>query len=154
MRGEVYRQMGRYQEALNDFDRSIALDEKYGWAITRRQATEQQMKHTQDEKELASGNNGDLEDPTIRVAPSWATTVSEDSTSAPPIHSHVRYDFRREPPIPIPLHLSQCIQISRIFQHGKIPHNKQFHSWALQSRHPYHHQHYQASGLNREALRS
>lgn len=102
MRGEVYRQMGRYQEALNDFDRSIALDENYSWAITRRQETEQQMKHTQEEKELASGNSGDLEDPTIRVAPSWATTVSEDSTSVPPIHSNVRYDFRREPPIPYP----------------------------------------------------
>ena len=28
-RGETYRQMGRFAEALADFDRAIALDEKY-----------------------------------------------------------------------------------------------------------------------------
>ncbi len=102
MRGETYRQMGRYQEALNDFDRAIALDEKYSWAIARREETEQQMKHTQEEQELASGNSRDLQDPTIRVEPSWATTLPEDSTSAPPIASNRWYDYRREPPIPYP----------------------------------------------------
>ena len=95
MRGETYRRMGRYQEALNDFDRAIALDEKYDWAIARREVTEQQMKRTQDEKELASRNMGNLEDPTIRVAPSWATTLSEDSTPAPSLPSHRSSSRRR-----------------------------------------------------------
>jgi tetratricopeptide (TPR) repeat protein len=93
MRGEVYRQMGRYEEALHDFDLSIALDENYGWAIARREETRQQMKRTQDEKELASGSSGNLEDPTMRVAPSWASTVYEDSTNA-------RHDVSPEPSIP------------------------------------------------------
>ena len=102
MRGETYRQMGRYQEALTDFDRAIALDEKYSWAIARREETEQQMKHTQEEKELASGNSRDLQDPTMLVAPSWATRFPEDATSAPLTASDIWYDNGREPPIPYP----------------------------------------------------
>jgi tetratricopeptide (TPR) repeat protein len=100
MRGETYRQMGRHQEALNDFDRAIALDEKYSWAIARREETERQMKHTQEEQELASRNSRDVPDPTMLVAPSWATPLPEDSASAPPLASNIWYDNPREPPIP------------------------------------------------------
>jgi tetratricopeptide (TPR) repeat protein len=38
-RGWTYRLIGRYQEALADFDRAIALDEKYSWAIASRGRT-------------------------------------------------------------------------------------------------------------------
>ncbi len=31
--------MGKYTEALADFDRAIALDEKYAWTIARRGET-------------------------------------------------------------------------------------------------------------------
>ncbi len=102
MRGETYRQMGRYQEALTDFDRAIALDEKYSWAIARREETERQIKHTQEEQELASRNSRDVQDPTLLVAPSWATPFPEDSASVPLTASDIWYDYRREPPIPYP----------------------------------------------------
>src|SRR5713101_7011653 len=60
------------------------------------------MKRTQEAQELASGNSRDVQDPTLLVAPSWATTLPEDSTSAPPLASNRWYDYRREPPIPYP----------------------------------------------------
>src|SRR5260370_26496421 len=38
-RGEIYRLMERYEEALADFDRAIALDEKYAGAFAHRGET-------------------------------------------------------------------------------------------------------------------
>ena len=38
-RGETYREQGEYELALADFDRAIALDEKYAWAIASRGQT-------------------------------------------------------------------------------------------------------------------
>lgn len=35
-RGETYRLMGRYEEALADFERAIALKPEYAWAIAYR----------------------------------------------------------------------------------------------------------------------
>jgi tetratricopeptide (TPR) repeat protein len=43
-RGETYRLMKRYQEALQDFDRAIELDPKYAWAISSRGITYRLMK--------------------------------------------------------------------------------------------------------------
>ena len=43
-RGETYRLMERYPEALEDFDRAIELDTKYDWAITSRALTYRSMK--------------------------------------------------------------------------------------------------------------
>ncbi|MDZ8261840.1 tetratricopeptide repeat protein [Nostoc sp. ChiQUE01b] len=43
-RGETYRQMERYQQAVEDFDRAIKLDPKYDWAIACRAQTYHQMK--------------------------------------------------------------------------------------------------------------
>jgi len=44
-RGETYRLMERYTEALQDFDRAIELDPKYDWAIASRGFTYRLMKH-------------------------------------------------------------------------------------------------------------
>ncbi|MEH2302724.1 MAG: tetratricopeptide repeat protein [Nostoc sp.] len=43
-RGEIYRLMKRYEEALPDFDRAIELDSKYAWAIANRGVTYHLMK--------------------------------------------------------------------------------------------------------------
>ncbi|AUB36818.1 Tetratricopeptide [Nostoc flagelliforme CCNUN1] len=43
-RGEIYRLMKRYEEALPDFDRAIELDSKYAWAIASRGVTYRLMK--------------------------------------------------------------------------------------------------------------
>jgi len=43
-RGETYRLMKRYEEALHDFNQAIKLDPKYSRAITRRGETYQSMK--------------------------------------------------------------------------------------------------------------
>jgi len=43
-RGETYRQMERYQQALEDFDHAIKLDPKYDWALACRAQTYYQMK--------------------------------------------------------------------------------------------------------------
>ena len=43
-RGETYRSMERYPEALQDFDCAIELDPKYDWAIARRGQTYHRMK--------------------------------------------------------------------------------------------------------------
>ncbi|WP_238845516.1 tetratricopeptide repeat protein [Nostoc edaphicum] len=43
-RGETYRLMKRYPEALQDFDRAIELDPKYDWAIACRGQTYHKMK--------------------------------------------------------------------------------------------------------------
>ncbi|MGJ5634639.1 tetratricopeptide repeat protein, partial [Nostoc sp. CALU 1950] len=42
-RGETYRLMKRYTEALEDFDRAIKLDPKYDWAIASRGQTYRSM---------------------------------------------------------------------------------------------------------------
>jgi tetratricopeptide (TPR) repeat protein len=39
LRGETYREMGEYEQALADLDRAIALDEKYAWALALRGET-------------------------------------------------------------------------------------------------------------------
>ena len=44
--------MGRYEEALIDFNRAIEIDPKYTWAITLRGRTFQQM--GRDEEALAT----------------------------------------------------------------------------------------------------
>ncbi|MDY6781947.1 MAG: tetratricopeptide repeat protein [Cyanobacteriota bacterium] len=38
-RGETYRLMGRYEDALRDFDKAIAIDSEYKWAIASRGET-------------------------------------------------------------------------------------------------------------------
>ena len=38
-RGDTYRLMGKYEEALVDLNRAIALDKKYAWAIAQRGET-------------------------------------------------------------------------------------------------------------------
>ncbi len=38
-RGVTYGQMGQYEQALQDFDRAIQLDDKYAWAIANRGVT-------------------------------------------------------------------------------------------------------------------
>ncbi|MEH2452744.1 tetratricopeptide repeat protein [Nostoc sp.] len=43
-RGEIYRLMKRYEEALPDFDRAIELDSKYAWALANRAVTYHLMK--------------------------------------------------------------------------------------------------------------
>ncbi|MEH1841047.1 MAG: tetratricopeptide repeat protein, partial [Nostoc sp.] len=43
-RGETYRLMERYPQALQDFDRAIELDPKYDWAIASRGQTYRSMK--------------------------------------------------------------------------------------------------------------
>ncbi|MCC5599883.1 tetratricopeptide repeat protein [Nostoc favosum] len=43
-RGEIYRLMKRYEEALPDFDRAIELDSKYAWALANRGVTYHLMK--------------------------------------------------------------------------------------------------------------
>ena len=48
-RGKTYRLMGKYDQALADFDRAIGLDEKYAWAIANRGITYRLM----DKYELA-----------------------------------------------------------------------------------------------------
>jgi tetratricopeptide (TPR) repeat protein/energy-coupling factor transporter ATP-binding protein EcfA2 len=46
-RGDSFRQMGKYAQALADYDRTIALDENYVWAIAHRGYTYQLMKNYQ-----------------------------------------------------------------------------------------------------------
>jgi tetratricopeptide (TPR) repeat protein len=41
--GETYRQMGRFEQALADFDKAIELDPSYQWAIGQRGETYRQM---------------------------------------------------------------------------------------------------------------
>jgi tetratricopeptide (TPR) repeat protein len=43
LRGETYRQMGKYEDALADFNRAIELDPNYAWAIARRGETYRRM---------------------------------------------------------------------------------------------------------------
>jgi len=43
VRGETYREMGKYEEALGDLNRAIGFDEKDAWTIARRGETYRQM---------------------------------------------------------------------------------------------------------------
>lgn len=43
LRGETYRRLGRYQEALADLNRAIDLDGKLAWAVAMRGETYRQM---------------------------------------------------------------------------------------------------------------
>jgi tetratricopeptide (TPR) repeat protein len=47
-RGETYRLMKRYEDAIQDFDRAITLNEKYSWAIANRGETYRSMKRYED----------------------------------------------------------------------------------------------------------
>ncbi|MBD2576775.1 ATP-binding protein [Oscillatoria sp. FACHB-1406] len=47
-RGETYRLMERYEDALKDLDKAIELDPKYDWAIARRGNTYRLMKRYED----------------------------------------------------------------------------------------------------------
>ena len=68
-RGEVYRLMGCYEEALIDFDKAVELDPAYAWAIASRGETYQSVERYEEAlKDL---------DKALELAPTYSWAIAE-----------------------------------------------------------------------------